>query len=197
MSKRVYKRKSDTATSTQRRHRLATNSSVLGIPMPKCSRCLEKGLDCTATGSSKRCGPCNRANCSSCDVWGIDPATFRSFISEKEQLDREKQETLAKLLRLESQSRSLEERVKQAMSRELRDISELEREEASSVPAPSSAADAPPVNSSNADPLPSDPSWIHNFSSDDPFLAGVDLSVGLPLVGPDSSGGTPGVSRGS
>ena len=87
----------------------------------------------------------------------------RSFISEKEQLDREKQETLAKLLRLESQSRSLEERVRRAMSRELRDISELEGEEASSVPAPSSTADAPAVNSSGADPLPFDPSWVQKF----------------------------------
>jgi hypothetical protein len=38
---------------------------------------------------------------------------------------------------------------------------------------------------------------VLSFSSDDPFLAGADLSVGLPLVGPDSSGGTPEVSRGS
>ncbi|KAL2165749.1 hypothetical protein VTG60DRAFT_3858 [Thermothelomyces hinnuleus] len=56
--------------------------------------------------------------------------SIRSFLSEKEKLDREEEEMLAKLLRLRKQKRALEERVQKAVSRELRDISELEREEA-------------------------------------------------------------------
>jgi hypothetical protein len=164
--------------------------------MPKCSYCLEKGLDCSVSGTSKRCGPCNLFNRPSCDVWGIDPGAFRAFVAEKSKLDLEEEETLAKLLRLRKQKRALEERVQKAVSRELRDISEVAQEEASSSSGPPSSADVPPVSSSGVDSSLFDPAWVQG-SSDDLFLAGVDLSAGPFLVGPGSSGGTPEASRGS
>ncbi len=58
-------------------------------------------------------------------------------MTEKERLDQEEEEVLAKLLRLRKQKRALEGRVRQAFSCELRDVSELEQEEASAMPAPS------------------------------------------------------------
>ena len=114
---------------------------------------------------------------------------------EEEVVLAEQEKTFAKLRRLRKQKRSLEERIKTAVSRELRDISELEQEESSSAP-PSAAAAV-----SSVDPLAStgdcflDPSWV--TSSSDDLFAGIDLSAGFPLVDPGSAGGTPEVSQGS
>ena len=107
----------------------------------------------------------------------------------------EQEKAFAKLRRLRKQKRSLEERVKKAVSRELRDISELEQEESSSAPSSATAA------VSSADSLAStgdsflDPSWVS--SSSDDLFAGIDLSLGFPLVDPGFAGGTPEVSQGS
>jgi hypothetical protein len=84
-------------------------------------------------------------------------------VAEKSKLDLEEEETLAKLLRLRKQKRALEERVQKAVSRELRDISEVAQEEASSSSGPPSSADVPPVSSSGADSSLFDPAWVQGF----------------------------------
>lgn len=61
-----------TGSSTQRRRRLAGVSASLGVLMPKCSFCHERGLDCQVSGTSKRCGSCTSANRPRCDFWGLD-----------------------------------------------------------------------------------------------------------------------------
>ncbi len=55
MADHVQKKRS--GSSTQRRRRLVDTSASLGILMPKCSYCLERGLDCRVSGTSKR-GSC-------------------------------------------------------------------------------------------------------------------------------------------
>ena len=115
-------------------------------------------------------------------------------MSEKDKLEREEEETLSKLLRLRKQKRALEERVRKAVSRDLRDISELEKEESTRPPSdpsfpPSDLPHLPTSDPSAVDPLPG-----FDWSLGPSF----DLSpVGGPsfLAGPDSSGGTPPVSQ--
>ncbi|KAK4129728.1 hypothetical protein N657DRAFT_640395 [Parathielavia appendiculata] len=80
MADRIRKRKNRDGSSTQRRRRLAEFSSSSGFLMPKCSYCHEHGLDCHVSGTSNRCGPCNRVNRPSCDVWGLDPGTCRVLL---------------------------------------------------------------------------------------------------------------------
>lgn len=124
--------------------------------------------------------------CFQCPV--LTPFSVRAFISEKDKLEREEEETLARLLRLRKQKRALEERVKKAVSRELRDISDLEREEGATM--------------SSSDPLIPGSSLLDPLSGFD-WLADVSADLGVVGEGPSflaaqgSGGGSPPVSQGS
>jgi hypothetical protein len=128
----------------------------------------------------------------------------RVFIERKRQLDSERQATLSKLLRLERQSRALEEEALEAFRRESELLDEEEEKERRDAESSRAVASSVPVLSPDGTSLV--PSWpqgsalpVDSFpsASSDDFLAGFDLSVGFPLVDPGSSGGTPEVSRGS
>ncbi|KAK4181959.1 hypothetical protein QBC35DRAFT_238771 [Podospora australis] len=149
--------------------------------MPDCTRCLRLKLSpCKAADSSLSCNNCRRASVPSCDVFGVPTSEIQVLLREKRRLDREKQETLSKLLRLEVQSRALEGRAERALSRE---VALIEEEESVEVPPTDSSGD------SSGGALPSD--WALNPSAPgwvvDPSLLG-DLG---------SVDGTAGASQGS
>lgn len=108
---------------------------------------------------------------------------MRSFVERKKRLDQEKQETLSKLLRLERQSRALEEEALAAYRRE----SELLAEEEASAAASSTSA----VTASGSPTPPSD-----ELAAD--LFAGFDWLQGpLPVVDPGFVDGILSASQGS
>jgi hypothetical protein len=171
--------------------------------MVRCTRCKEKQIpDCRVPPGDDTCVSCSRVGNASCDSFGYDDSAVRILVERKRRLDVEEAEAneairsanqalvaaLATAERLRTQRLALDKKALAMFEQEGEVLAEQERQE---------AAVAQPTSSGSAGALPFDPSWAQGFSSDDPFLAGVDLSVGFPLVGPGSSGGTPEVSRGS
>lgn len=194
MSNRVQKRK---RTSTDRRRDQAYYLENFGSStMPDCSFCKANKLECLASDSSNRCLPCVQFNRPRCDVHGVDctvspPSAcpigvdarlVRGFVERKKRLDKEKQETLSKLLRLERQSRALEEEAARAYRRESELLAEEEENTAASL--------APAATSSGS------PVLLSEGSAD--LFAGFDWLQGpLPEVDPDFVGGILAASQGS
>jgi hypothetical protein len=199
---RVRKNRSQ-KSSTDRRRTRADILSAVALKMVRCTRCKEKQIpDCRVPPGDDTCVSCSRVGNASCDSFGYDDSAVRILVERKRRLDVEEAEAneairsanqalvaaLATAERLRTQRLALDKKALAMFEQEGEVLAEQERQE---------AAVAQPTSSGSAGALPFDPSWAQGFSSDDPFLAGVDLSVGFPLVGPGSSGGTPEVSRGS
>ncbi|KAK4095688.1 hypothetical protein N658DRAFT_511854 [Parathielavia hyrcaniae] len=194
MADRVKKR-----TSSDRRCDQVRFLERSGIIMPSCTYCHEKKLECVAHERYARCLPCAKAGRSNCDVHGVD---LRPFIKEKERLDAAKKALLeelfqkqSKLMRLEQQSRALEERAIAAFRRESRLLDEEEKEERSAA---ARSTEAPPTSTS----APSEPPSADPYAGYD-WLSDPTVDLGCVGVGPSfladqgSSGGTPPVSQGS
>lgn len=177
VQKRLPKR-----SSTQRRQLAIDYIDLFGFDMPACSRCTRLSLSCKASDRGSSCDSCLKANASPCDVFGAPISVLRSILDEKRRLDREKRDTMSKLLRLEAQSRALEGRAVEAFSRE---IALLEEESRASVPESSSAGLVLPAAGSPDLTGLSDVDWS---------AFGFDL---VPAVDPGFGGGTAGASPGN
>jgi hypothetical protein len=182
ISNRPNKGNSKKRSSTERRRIIAEYNENFGFAMTDCSRCKRLSLECKVSDRSVSCSSCLRAGVSPCDAFGLPTSTLRVILEEKRRLDREKRETLAKLLRLEAQSRALEGRAEAAFTREV-EVLEAEEREASAVP----ASEPPAPEGVNADV------WFPSFDVD---WANLDPSL-LVQAGQDFAGGTAGASPGS
>lgn len=163
--------------------------------MPDCSRCKRLRLPCKASDRSSSCQSCLRANASSCDVFGLPTSTLQFILNEKRRLDREKKDTLSqlnsaasKLLRLEVQSRALEERAEKAFSLE----AELLEEEESQARGSESLGAGLVASSEGSFDFTGFPSLsdaeIAAIGLDPAFLAGLGSAGGTAGASPGSSG---------
>ncbi|KAM7189938.1 hypothetical protein V8F33_009740, partial [Rhypophila sp. PSN 637] len=124
-------------TSTERRRENASFILLFGVIMPvRCSRCRRLDLVCKTASRSESCGQCVSACHTGCNVHGNDPSQLRAVLEEKKRLDQEKQETLAKLLRLEAQERRLTSRAEELFGHEIDILQEEERTSQVHAPPP-------------------------------------------------------------
>ncbi|KAK4205976.1 hypothetical protein QBC37DRAFT_462379 [Rhypophila decipiens] len=175
-------------SSSERGRETAAFILVFGVVMPvSCSRCKRLGLVCKTASKSESCGQCVSAGYSGCNVHGNDPSRLRAVLEEKQRLDQEERDTLAKLLRLKDQQKRLALQADELFGHEI-DI--LQEEERSSIPgAGSLASEGGPLQSSSV--VVDSPDWLAgvDWSTIDPNLLG--------QVGRGSGGGTAGASPGS
>jgi hypothetical protein len=191
-----------------------------------CSFCESSKRECRfSSADSSSCYECVRHHKSHCDAQGVSLQQLRRitdqhdrFEAEMERVAKERSEMYArfaeqaaemdaKVERLHLQKRMWAEKLARAIScgvdtveeleeLERQEAEEAERQEAEETERAAAQAVVPPTT----DPVPDasllDPSWIQSSSFVD-FPAEFDWSSTPPLVDPGSSGGTPGVSRGS
>ena len=115
-------------------------------------------------------------------------SVLRTILNEKRRLDQEKKDTLSKLLRLEVQSRALEERAEKAFSREVEVLEDEERQAAIALGFPTLGGDPP--SSSGVVDTTGFPPWS------DADWAALELDPAL-LADPGSVGGTAPSAQGS
>jgi len=162
-----------TLTKLRQQHALADKIQRIGVEVPSCSRCEKRGLQCLVAPDTSRCGECVRSK-QKCDVDGPSVADWENLEREERRLEEEERETLAKLLRLGTQKRSLRQRAREMMKRGLSSLDELdavERQEKEAELAKVQATLLPAAS----DEIPLDPSFLHGS-----FWGGLDFDGGIP-----------------
>ncbi len=203
MSGRIAKRSRPASSAVSdpeiRRRELSSFIEEFGVIMPQCSRCERLDLPCHFDGrKSSRCSGCVKAGVSSCDVAGpstndrkgvrcfmcsfADPLLVQRLRKEKDKLDDEEEQTLAKLLRLRKQRRKLQETAASLIRRGLRSIEELERAEKAEKEVQASSSLDPVVDMQDWD-VSVDPSFFVDFG-----VGSSDSAAGGDFVRRASSG---------
>lgn len=151
------------------RLRLARKIESCGLEMIPCSRCRKQNRKCVVDKeSSARCAECVRSKCS-CDVksdsWETNVPSvgdWESIAKQKERLEEQEEEAMAKILRLRKQRKLLLRREAEMAKRGLQFLDELdaveekerkEKEEAEQRAAVASNSPADPSGDLLDDPL--------------------------------------------
>ncbi|KAM0123300.1 hypothetical protein ACHAP3_011241 [Botrytis cinerea] len=178
--------------------RLARLVEQKGFEMPSCSLCERTGRKCIVSPSdSSRCSECIRSS-KKCDVQGPSESDWESLSRQKERLDQEEEEAMAKILRLRKQKRFLLKRESEMLRRGLRTLDELvEAEEKERLEKEKIEKERVEEETANVDaaPTPIDSSSFDFFDPSLPELSEADLEALLAGVG--TSGGMPVASQGS
>jgi len=141
----------DTARKLQERNDLVRRITKHGYELPEmdsCSNCVRRNVTCVSSpADSRKCAECVRRRLK-CDCVGPEHPDWVKLEREEERLDREEEETLAKLLRLRKQKRLIRTRGKDMLRRGLKTLDELDAaEEAERVAAERLAQNPPSVES--------------------------------------------------
>lgn len=167
-----------TKRKTSERYALARKIETHGSEMPPCSLCVKQNRKCVVDNEwSARCAECVRSK-ASCDVkpdvWQSNvpsSSDWESIARQKERLEEQEEEAMAKILRLRKQRKLLIRREAEMAKRGLKFLDELdaaeerERQEAEKrplLPSPPSGAAAPgtgPDPFSTFDPAAFSPSY--------------------------------------
>jgi len=124
-------RKTNTRTSSHRKEDLLNSIGSVVIAMRPCKRCSSAGKTCTLGEASEKCVACVESG-KSCDL-AIPPSKLRRIHKERLRVRDAVREAEAKLYRLRSQLRRLEDEEEEVISSEWDVINILEgQEEASS-----------------------------------------------------------------
>jgi hypothetical protein len=122
----------DTARKLQERNDLVRRIKSRGYELPKmdsCSNCVRRNITCWASASdSRKCAGCVKRKLK-CDCMGPEHPDWVKLEKEEERLDREEEETLAKLIRLRKQKRLIRTRGKDMLRRGLKTLDELDAAE--------------------------------------------------------------------
>lgn len=122
----------DTARKLQERNDLVRRILNHGYELPEmdsCSNCVRRNVTCISSPSdSRKCAECVRRRLK-CDCVGPEHPDWVKLEREEERLDREEEETLAKLLRLRKQKRLIRTRGKDMLRRGLKTLDELDAAE--------------------------------------------------------------------
>jgi len=145
----------------KQKNALADKIQRTGIEMSPCSRCERLSLCCIVATDTSRCGECVGSK-QKCDVAGPSLSDWKSLEREERRLDDERRETLAKLLRLDLQQRSLRTRGREMLRRGLKSLDELdaaeeaERVAAAKITVPTGDFDFPEIP---LDPVEAEAFW--------------------------------------
>ena len=167
----------------------------------KCSRCLEKDLECRVLPNAVRCGECIKSVGSGrCDVYGHSAGDWSRVNSEEERLELEEEkaanamaEAAARLARLRRQKRVLREKAGKMLQHDLRTIEALEEFEAEEQRLENERIEKEKEQASNSSVVAGDESFA--FDSSLPPLS--DAEIEALLAGVGTSGGMPVTSQGS
>ena len=119
----------DTARKIQEREDLSNRIKKNGYIMDSCSNCIKRKTTCWASANdSRKCAGCVKRKLK-CDCMGPDHPDWVKLEKEEERLDREEEETLAKLVRLRKQKRLIRTRGKDMLRRGLKTLDELDAAE--------------------------------------------------------------------
>lgn len=165
----------DTARKLQERNALVRRIISHGFELPEmdsCSNCVRRNVTCfSSPRDSKKCAECVRRKLK-CDCMGPEHPDWIKLEREEERLDREEEETLAKLLRLRKQKRLIRTRGKEMLRRGLKTLDELDAaEEAERVAAEITAPNPSSAEQSSTDCF---------LPEVEPHFIDPDVFVGLP-----------------
>lgn len=105
-------------------------SSSLVIEMTSCSYCTSQGRKCLVDRDvSVRCSECVRAGRSKCDALLPNMSEWDSIDKQRDRLEREEEEAMAKILRLRKQKKLLARREREMLKRGMRTLDELDAAE--------------------------------------------------------------------
>jgi hypothetical protein len=137
-------------TKSRQKNALADKIQRTGIEMSPCSRCERLSLCCVVAADTSRCGECVGSK-QKCDVAGPSLSDWKSLEREERRLEDERRETLAKLLRLDLQQRTLRTRGREMLRRGLKSLDELDAAEeaekvaAAAIPLPTGDFEFPEI----------------------------------------------------
>lgn len=122
----------DTARKLQERNDLVRRIIKNGYEiqeMDSCSNCVRRNVTCVSSpNDSRKCAECVWRRLK-CDCMGPEHPDWVKLEKEEERLDREEEETLAKLIRLRKQKRLIRTRGKDMLRRGLKTLDELDAAE--------------------------------------------------------------------
>ena len=126
-------------SSSARRRQLVLKLGMASLSKRSCGRCSSSPLNLCHTGEdSDRCVECVRAGVD-CDLSPINVPKWKRLEERRKRLRKERSEAMARLMRLDKEIESIEENQERMVQRELRNIQELEVEEAALATAGSEA----------------------------------------------------------
>ena len=184
-----------TSKSVTSRQNIYFRSKEKGVVMSyKCSRCLEKNLECRVLPNAARCGECIKSVGSGrCDVYGHSAGDWSRVNSEEDRLRREEEEAMAKILRLRRQQRVLREKAGKMLQHDLHTIEALEEFEAEEQRLENERIEREKEQASSSSVAAGDDSFA--FDPSLPSLS--DAEIEALLAGVGTSGGMPVTSQGS
>ena len=167
----------DSARKARERADLVCRILKNGFEMNACSNCARRNRTCfSSPGDSNKCAECVRRKLK-CDQHGPNHEDWVKLEREEERLEREEEETLAKLLRLRKQKKFLRTRGKEMLRRGLKTLDELdemeEKEKKEKEEAELHEQQAQATTASNSAP--------DDLSGDPAGFSGVAFGVEVPL----------------
>ena len=119
-------------SSSSRRRQLVLKLGMATLSKRSCKRCEGIPQLCHSGNDSDRCVECVRAGVD-CDLSPINVLKWKRLEERRKRLRRERSEAMARLIRLDKETESIKEDQERMVQKEIKNIQELEAEEAATI----------------------------------------------------------------